>query len=82
MKKFLLAAATLALLIPAASHAQQRQAAPQNPPSDLWCRDQPIAGGGSTATICMAYTYEQCMASRATPTERCYLNPRHDARFR
>jgi hypothetical protein len=80
MRKFLLAVTALVLIVPTVSEAQQR--APQNPPSDLWCRDQPIAGGGSTATICMAYTYEQCMASRATPTERCYMNPRYDPRFR
>ncbi len=76
--KIILAAAALALAIPAAD-AQQR--APQNPPYDLWCRDQPIAQS-STAQICMAYTYEQCMASRASRTESCYLNPRYDPRFR
>ncbi len=76
--KFILGMTALALLIPAAAEAQQR--APQNPPSDLWCRDQPIAHG-STAQICMAFTYEQCMASRASRTESCYLNPRYDPRF-
>lgn len=85
MKKLLLRAAfgavTLGLLLPATVvSAQQRQAAPQNPPSDLWCRDQPIAEG-SSATFCSAYTYQQCMASRASPTESCYLNPRYDARL-
>lgn len=77
--KIILATTVLALAIPAAAEAQQR--APQNPPSDLWCRDQPIAHG-STAQICMAFTYEQCMASRASRTESCYLNPRYDPRFR
>lgn len=76
--KIILAMAALALAIPAAE-AQQRP--PQNAPYDLWCRDQPIAHG-SSAQICMAYTYEQCMASRASHTETCYLNPRYDPRFR
>lgn len=77
MKKLLLAAVALVSLAPALSHAQQR--APQNV-ADAWCRDQPLDRG--TVQICMAYTYEQCMASRTSHTESCYLNPRYDPRFR
>ncbi len=83
MKKLLLrttlGAAALVVMLPVAASAQQR-ATPRNPPPDLWCRDQPIAES-STATFCSAYTYQQCMASRASPSESCYLNPRYDARF-
>lgn len=58
--------------------AQQRQA---NPPRDLWCRDMMIAEG-STVQYCMAYTLEQCLASRSTRNERCYLNPIYETRSR
>jgi hypothetical protein len=70
----------LVILIAAttAASAQQRQA---NPPRDLWCRDMRIAEG-STVQYCMAYTQEQCLASRNSPNERCYLNPIYDPRFR
>lgn len=60
-----------------AAEAQRRQQVPY----DLWCRDQQLGRGGS-AMICRAYTYEQCMASRASHTETCYLNPLYDPRFR
>jgi hypothetical protein len=73
--KFIFAVVSLALLLPAAAGAQQKR-------DDMWCRDQVITGGGSTAMICSAYTYQQCMASRTSPGERCYLNPRYDPRFR
>jgi len=58
--------------------AQQRQA---NPPSDLWCRDMQIAEA-STVRYCMAFTLEQCLASRNNPSERCYLNPIYEPAFR
>lgn len=61
----------------AAAAAQQRQA---NPPYDLWCRDMMLIEG--SVQYCMAYTLEQCLASRSSPNERCYRNPRYDPRFR
>jgi len=73
-----LAAAALALAVPSAASAQTKQ---KGATHDMWCRDQPVAEA-STAQICMAFTYEQCMASRASPTESCYLNPRYDPRYR
>ncbi len=77
--KIILGIAALVLAVPAAADAQQR--GQQNPRYDQWCRDQPVAQS-STAQICMAFTYEQCMASRVSQTESCYLNPRYDPRFR
>jgi hypothetical protein len=52
----------------------------QNPPSDLWCLDQSI-GEGSIVQICMAYTLQQCLDSRTSQGESCYLNPRYDPRY-
>lgn len=57
--------------------AQERQ---MNPPRDLWCRDMMIVEGA--VQYCMAYTLEQCLASRGSPNERCYRNPRYDPRYR
>lgn len=74
--KFIFAAVSLSLLVPATASAQQQKR------DDMWCRDQVITGGGSSVMICSAYTYQQCMASRTGPGERCYLNPRYDPRFR
>ena len=74
-KLLLVAIAGLGLFAATAAEAQR-----QNPPYDLWCRDQPIARSG-TVQICMAYTRQQCMASRVSPGESCYLNPRYDARY-
>jgi hypothetical protein len=73
------AIAALAILIAttAGGAAQQRQA---NPPRDLWCRDMQIVEG--SVQYCMAYTLEQCLASRNMPSERCYLNPIYDPRYR
>jgi hypothetical protein len=70
----------LAILVAATTTAaaQQRQA---NPPRDLWCMDTRLAEG-STYQSCMAYTLEQCLASRNSPSDRCYLNPIYDPRFR
>lgn len=73
--KVMLAAVSLGLLIPAVADAQQKR-------DDMWCRDQAITRGGSSVMICSAYTYQQCMASRTGPGERCYMNPRYDPRFR
>jgi hypothetical protein len=58
--------------------AQQR---PANPPRDLWCVDMRIAES-STVPYCMAYTLQQCLASRNSPNERCYMNPIYDPAFR
>jgi hypothetical protein len=60
----------------AASAAQAQRA-----PYDAWCRDQNLGRAGGSVQICMAYTYQQCMASRASQGESCYLNPRYDARY-
>lgn len=59
-----------------AASAQQRKT---NPPYDMWCRDAQIIEG--TVQVCSAYTLEQCLASRASANERCYLNPIYDPRF-
>lgn len=61
----------------AVASAQQRHS---NPPRDLWCRDMQIVEG--TVPYCMAYTLEQCLASRASPNERCYLNPIYGNSYR
>lgn len=60
-----------------AGHAQQRT---QSPAYDTWCRDQGISRGSTI--ICWGYTFEQCMASRTSHTETCFLNPKYDPRFR
>lgn len=59
--------------------AQQRTYSLSNPPADLWCMD--TSSGNSAWQVCSAYTYEQCMASRYSHVDRCYLNPRYDPRF-
>jgi hypothetical protein len=64
----------------AAASGADAQAQRQNPPYDLYCRDQPAVEG--SVTICMAFTLQQCLASRASPGESCYLNPRYDPRLR
>lgn len=76
MKKMLFVIGASIMLLSVAANAQQQKR------DDMWCRDQAITRGGSTVMICSAYTYEQCMASRTGPGERCYLNPRYDPRFR
>ena len=48
-------------------------AAQSNPPRDLYCRDMQIDRG--TTPYCMSQTMQQCLASRASPNERCYRNP-------
>lgn len=79
MKALLLAILAITAFTMSAAEAQ-RSYSKSNPPPDLWCRD---ARDGSIGgwQICSAYTYEQCMASRYSPGERCYLNPRYDPRF-
>jgi hypothetical protein len=82
--RVLLAAALAALCyaVPAAQAQSQTQTQVQrqNPPYDMWCRDQPTGEG--LVFICMAYTQQQCLDSRTGPGESCYLNPRYDTRFR
>ena len=85
MKSFVLLAALAGAMnmVEAAAQPQDRSAAyRQNPPYDLWCRDQATGPLGGTVPICMAYTYKQCMDSRTAQGESCYLNPRHDPRYR
>ena len=72
-----LAALAILVAMTASAPAQQRQI---NPPRDTWCRDMQVVEG--TVQYCMAYTLEQCLASRASPNERCYLNPIYEARQR
>jgi hypothetical protein len=72
-----LAALAILVAMTASASAQQRQV---NPPRDTWCRDMQVVEG--TVQYCMAYTLEQCLASRASPNERCYLNPIYEARQR
>ncbi len=62
------------------AEAQQRRYSPVSPPPDAWCREVNDWGGNSR--VCSAYTYEQCMASRYSHVESCYLNPVYDQRFR
>lgn len=69
--------AAIGLSLASGAEAQRRQA-----PYDLWCRDMRLGYDGGTVPTCWAYTYQQCMASRTSPGERCYLNPRHDPRWR
>lgn len=80
MSKRLFFVVLAATLFAAAGAEAQQTYSKSNPPPDLWCRD--AAGGGIGGwQICSAYTYQQCMASRYSPGERCYLNPRYDPRF-
>lgn len=72
-----LALAGAGFLAATPAEAQRRQQAP----SDLWCRDAQIGWGGGSVMICRAATYEQCMASRSSHIETCYLNPLYDPRF-
>jgi hypothetical protein len=77
MKTKILLAAACSLFLGGAGAAPQQN----NPPSDLWCFDQSI-GEGSTVQMCMAYTLQQCLDSRTSQGETCYLNPRYDPRYR
>ncbi len=77
MKQSLLIA-LLSLALAGVSYAQSR-GVPHNAASDTWCRDQAISRG--SVMMCWAYTFEQCMASRTSHTETCYLNPKYDPRF-
>jgi hypothetical protein len=72
-----LSAAALGLFATTAAEAQRK-----NPPYDLYCRDQSLGRASGTVQICMAYTLQQCLASRTSPGESCYLNPRYDPRLR
>lgn len=74
----LAAVAVIGLGLVSSADAQRRQAAPY----DRWCRDMSLGWSGGSTQICMAYTYAQCMASRTSPGESCYLNPRYDPRWR
>lgn len=74
-----LVAAGFAAVLFAASGVDARQR--PEAPYDAWCRDQNLGRAGGSVQICMAYTYQQCMASRASQGESCYLNPRYDARY-
>jgi len=76
MKSKLLLGAIAGLGLFATSAAEAQRA-----PYDAWCRDQNLGRAGGSVQICMAYTYQQCMASRTSQGESCYLNPRYDARY-
>lgn len=77
-KVLLLAVLSSGVFAVSAANAQR---SPQNPPYDAWCRDMQMGHSGGSARICSAYTYEQCMASRTSHTETCYLNPLYDPSF-
>jgi hypothetical protein len=76
--RILLAALLCSAFSVATAGAQNR--APQAAPYDSWCRDMQTGFGGSVM-ICRTYTYQQCMASRSSHIENCYLNPLYDPRF-
>lgn len=76
-KTLFLAALSCGFLAATAASAQR---SPQNAPYDAWCRDLQTGLGGGVM-VCRAYTYEQCMASRSSHTETCYLNPLYDPSF-
>lgn len=74
--KLFAAAALISVCAVGAADAQrnERIGPYQVHPSERYCRDQAIAGS-SSVMICQAFTYQQCMASRASQGESCYLNP-------
>jgi len=74
--KFIIAFALLASVVVIGS-AEARQ----NPPYDLWCRDNAVAFG-ATVPIGMAYTLQQGLPSRTGQGENCYLNPRYASQYR
>lgn len=78
-KPIFLAVGCFTVLVATGAFAQNR--APQNAPYDAWCRDVQTAPGGGGVRVCRAYTFEQCMASRTSHIETCYLNPLYDPRF-
>jgi hypothetical protein len=69
----------LAVLAFAAAGLPHTAGAQTQQPYDKWCRDQGISRG--SVQICWGYTFEQCMDSRTSHTETCYLNPIYDPRF-
>jgi hypothetical protein len=75
-RSILFALIALCLLPVTGAEAQRNQGLPY----DAWCRDVQTGWGGSTM-ICRAFTYQQCMASRSSHVETCYLNPLYDPRF-
>ena len=76
-KPMLLAVLSVSAIAITGAYAQPRQQAPYY---DAWCRDIQTGLGGSVM-ICRGYTYQQCMASRSSHVESCYLNPLYDPRF-
>lgn len=74
MKKAILACLLASAFFAGGAEAQK------NPPYDLWCRDAQLGRAGGSVMVCRAYTYEQCMASRNSHIETCYLNPLYDKR--
>ena len=77
MFKKIIPLAVLALsLSTMAADAQRRHA---SPPPDLWCRDDQFSW--LVVPICSAYTLEQCLGSRTSHTQRCYVNPRYQRGF-
>jgi hypothetical protein len=71
-KKIVLGAIVAAVTVGALTAAEAQR---RNPPYDLWCRDARI--GFSSVPTCYAYTYKQCMDSRSSAAETCYLNPKY-----
>jgi hypothetical protein len=69
MRTFLIIAASIAGI--GAASAQQDYT--------RYCRDTNMGAGGPVQ-ICQHYTLAQCLASKSSPNDRCYLNPAFAAR--
>ena len=80
MKTGLLVLAVLSGAVFAVGPAEAQNRANHNPPHDAWCRMVQMGLSGGGTMICNAYTFDQCMASRNSQGESCFLNPLYDPR--
>lgn len=62
------------VLAASAAEAQRPRGPYDVRPNERYCRDM-IVDRNSTTMVCQHYTMQQCLDSRASPGERCYLNP-------
>jgi hypothetical protein len=69
MRTFLIVAASIAGIGAASAQADYTR----------YCRDTSLGNGGAVQ-ICLHRTLVQCLASKASPNDRCYLNPEFAAR--
>jgi hypothetical protein len=44
-------------------------------PNETYCLEASDSSGGSQPFLCRFTTYEQCLASRTSHGDRCWLNP-------